>query len=118
MALNSGISSHSPTSFVPAAVAGLAMLLAALFGVLAPRSDAGGRVAAIFPPWWDARDVMAGLTDADASILRQGAIPAVVLLSSDRPGLPQRLRQAGALLIVDPKAAAGCLGLDDLPATG
>lgn len=102
-------------SFVPAALAGIAMLCVAVFGALAPKAEAGMSVAAIFPPWWDARDVMAGLADADAVILRQGVTSSVLLLSSDTSGLPQRLRKAGALLIVDPKAAAGCLGLASSP---
>jgi len=100
---------------MPAAIAGAAMLVVALVAVLAPRDAAGQSVAAIFPPWWDAPRVMAGLGGTDAVILREGAAPSILLLSSQTPGLPERLRAAGALLIVDPTAVAGCLGLDLSP---
>jgi hypothetical protein len=101
----------SALSFVPAAVAGVAMLVAAAVGGLAPDRNATGPVAAIFPPWWSARDVMAGLSRTDAAILREGFSASIILASSPMPGLADRLRAAGALLVLDPQAAAGCLGL-------
>lgn len=104
-------SGHSPAAFLPAALAGVVMLAAAILGGLAPAADTSEPVAAIFPPWWTARDVMAGLARSDAAILREGLAPSVVLATSAAPGLPDRLRAAGALLILDQQAAAGCLGL-------
>ncbi|MEQ8586853.1 MAG: hypothetical protein RLO01_02745 [Thalassobaculaceae bacterium] len=98
-------------SFVPAAVAGAAMLVAATVGGLAPDEDGTGPVAAVFPPWWSAHDVMAGLARTDAAILREGFNSSIVLASSPAPGLADRLRAAGALLVLDPQAAAGCLGI-------
>lgn len=101
----------SVLSFAPAAVAGAAMLVAAAVGGLAPDEDGTGPVAAVFPPWWSARDVMVGLARTDAAILREGFNASIVLASSPTPGLADRLRAAGALLVLDPQAAGGCLGL-------
>ncbi|MDF1793597.1 MAG: hypothetical protein P1U88_16910 [Thalassobaculaceae bacterium] len=98
-------------NLLPAALAGIAMLVVATVGVLAPVAGTTGPVAAVFPPWWSARDVMASLSGTDAVILREGVASSVLLVDSPTSGLPARLRAAGALLIVDPKAAAGCLGL-------
>lgn len=98
-------------SFVPATLAGAAMLVAATVGGLAPNADGTGPVAAVFPPWWSARDVMAGLARTDAAILREGFSSSIILASSPTPGLADRLRAAGAMLVLDPQAAAGCLGL-------
>lgn len=105
------------SSLLPAGLAGIAMLAVALFGLLTP-ADGATRVAAIFPPWWTAQDVMASLSGSDTVILRGGIAPSVLLLSSPTPGLSQRLRNAGALLIIDPEAAAGCLGLSSSTARG
>lgn len=99
------------SSLLPAGLAGIAMLAIAVFGLLAPATGSDARVAAIFPPWWTAHDVMASLAGSDTVILREGIAPSVLLVSSPTPGLARRLREAGALLTVDPKAAAGCLGL-------
>ncbi|WPZ35681.1 hypothetical protein T8K17_05935 [Thalassobaculum sp. OXR-137] len=105
-------------NFLPAAIAGIAMLAVALFGLLAPAGERDARVAAIFPPWWTAQDVMASLSGSDTEILRDGIAPTVLLLASPTPGLPARLRAAGALLVIDPQAAAGCLGLSSSTARG
>lgn len=88
------------------------MLIAAAMGGLAPDADGTGPVAAVFPPWWSAHDVMAGVFRTDASILREGFSSSIILASSPTPGLAERLREAGALLVLDPVAAAGCLGLE------
>lgn len=99
------------TSLLPAGLAGIAMLAVALFALLAPATEGHARVAAVFPPWWTARDVMASLHGTDAVILRDGIAPSVLLVSSPTPDLARRLRRAGALLTLDPTAASGCLGL-------
>lgn len=106
------------SSLLPAGLAGIAMLAVALFGLLAPADDVDARVAAIFPPWWTAHDVLASLTGSDTLILRDGIASTVLLVASPTPGLAGRLRAAGALLILDPKAAAGCLGLSSATARG
>ncbi|MFX4219952.1 MAG: hypothetical protein ACMVO3_02600 [Thalassobaculum sp.] len=98
-------------SLAPATLAGAAMLVAATVGGLAPDADGTGPVAAVFPPWWSTRDVMAGLARTDAAILREGFSSSIILASSPTPGLADRLRAAGAILVLDPQAAAGCLGL-------
>jgi hypothetical protein len=102
----------SALSFVPAALMGLVMLVAATAASFAPSEAVGAPVAAIFPPWWDAPQVMAGVAVADAEILREGATPFVLVVSDDAPDLSDRLRAAGAWFVLDPVAAAACLGLD------
>lgn len=106
------------SSLLPAGLAAVAMLAVAVFGLLAPSTDSDARVAAVFPPWWSAHDVMASLDGSDTVILREGVAPTVVLVSSPTSGLARRLREAGALLTIDPTAAAGCLGLSVATARG
>ena len=62
-------------NLLPAALAGIAMLAVAVFGLLAPSADTDARVAAVFPPWWSARDVMVSLAGSDTVILREGIAP-------------------------------------------
>ena len=72
----------------------------------APSVD--GPVAAIFPPWWDARSAFVAAGDAGA-VVRFGALPFVVIVAAtDRA----RLRAAGAWLLLDPRALGGCAATD------
>lgn len=94
-------------TFVPAA-----MLLAfsvPLAGMImaAPREQAA-TAAVFFPPWTGSPARMDIIVRADAVPVRSGVIPFIWVVRSDRPGLPGRLRRAGALLILDPEAAWGC----------
>ena len=41
-------------------------------------------------------------------IVDAGAFPFILIVQSDRPGLADRLRAAGALLLVNPLGASGC----------
>lgn len=75
-------------------------------------------MAAIFPPWWTAQDVMASLSGSDTEILRDGIAPTVLLLASPTPGLPARLRASRRPPRHRPQAAAGCLGLSSSTARG
>ncbi len=72
-------------------------------------TDPEAGVAAMLPPWWDREDAAAAVAGADGLIVRQGAIPSILVVRPDRPGPVERLRAQGALLIVGPFAARGCL---------
>ena len=71
----------------------------------------GAQAAAIvFPPWWTASRTLSAIAFADATIVRSGGLPAILIV---RPSADQGLRQlrrAGALLIVNPIALGWCQG--------
>lgn len=90
-------------------------MLAASFAVSATaslRPDAQA-VAAVFPPWWTPRAVFAAAAGG-GEVMQAGAAPGVVLVRSYRAGLPARLRSAGALMVLDPAFAGGCLGAREI----
>lgn len=93
--------------FVSAGVLAAAGLLAAALS-LPPGADA---VAAVFPPWWSAARAFASASSAGA-VTGTGALRSVLIVRSDRPDLAERLRAAGALLVV---AANGPFGCSPLP---
>ncbi|HEY0236487.1 MAG TPA: hypothetical protein VGC86_15755 [Afipia sp.] len=65
-------------------------------------------VAAIFPPWWSARHAVLAVAEADAMLVRGGAIPAIVIVKPARDDGLKKLRSAGAWFAVDPQAVAAC----------
>jgi hypothetical protein len=82
-----------------------AVMIAVLAGRVRPGAEA---VAVIFPPWWDARQAIVATAAAGASIVRTGAIPAILIVQpADGDGLA-RLQQAGAWFALDPRAVAAC----------
>lgn len=87
---------------------GLAGALAAtLLVVLSsslPRSD---KVAAVFPPWWSAARALSAAAGA-GRIVALGHFPSVLIVHGDPARLARRLREAGALLVVDSFLSAGC----------
>jgi len=75
---------------------------------LSPR--AGEAVAALFPPGTAQDQALSAAAGAgSAEIVALGNWSPVVLVRSDDPALPARLRAAGAWLVVRAPAAAGCL---------
>lgn len=97
------------SSFVPAAAVGLATLIVAGAGSLAAVDGAGRPVAAVFPPWWDGSRALAEVTGAGGRPLRLGLVPSVVVAIDAEPGLIDRLYAAGAIAVLDPIVASGCL---------
>lgn len=91
---------------MPALLLLLASALALAGTALAPRED--GLVAAVFPPGLDRNGVLERVVAADAVLVRPGAWNWIAVVASTRPGLAARLRAAGAWLVLDPIAAAGC----------
>jgi hypothetical protein len=68
-------------------------------------------VAVAFPPWWSTQQVLQAAASANAAIVRMTAIPSILVVRpEDQAGLA-RLREAGAWLAMDPRAAAACLTL-------
>jgi hypothetical protein len=86
------------------AVPGLAAggLLAALSG-----GAASGPVTAVFPPWWDATRAVEAAA-AGGAVLRLGGTGFAVLVAPDGTSGRERLRRAGAWLLLDPGGLAGC----------
>jgi hypothetical protein len=70
-----------------------------------PRDDRA--IAALFPPWWSPATRFSAAGSA-GEIVDAGAFPFILIIQSDRPGLADRLRAAGALLLVNPFGAGGC----------
>jgi len=108
------LSTHAPTARRFAAVAGpLALstlgIIGSFFAAAAidgqPRT--AGRVAAVFPPWWDAARVVSAAAAA-GDIAGAGGAPFIVILRGDPAALNQRARTAGALLLLDPALAGAC----------
>lgn len=83
----------------------LASLLAAVAVDAQPRTP--GRVAAVFPPWWSPAQVV-GAAGSAGDIAGVGAAPFIVIVRGDPAGLSQRVRSAGALLLLDPVLAGAC----------
>ncbi len=88
------------------AVLGIVFSLATAVAVdAAPRTP--GRVAAVFPPWWDASAV-AGAAASAGDIAGAGGAPFIIILRGDPADLSQKARAAGALLLLDPARAGAC----------
>ncbi|AAK24810.1 hypothetical protein CC_2846 [Caulobacter vibrioides CB15] len=66
-----------------------------------------GRVAAVFPPWWDDARVVASAGTA-GDIAGAGGASFIVILRGDPATLNQRARTAGAWLLLDPALAGAC----------
>ena len=69
-----------------------------------PVAGAPAPLAAIFPPWISGREAVARSLAAGGRILRQGAVPFVVVLAPETAERP-----AGALLMLRLDGLAGCI---------
>jgi hypothetical protein len=65
------------------------------------------RAAAVFPPWWSETHILTAAASA-GDIVARGGLANVVLVKGDPATLQQRLRSAGAWLLLDPLAAGIC----------
>lgn len=83
---------------------GLAGLLAVL---AAPTAGDPQSAAALFPPWWSPARAFAAAGSA-GEVARIGAFSSILIVHSREPALADRLRKAGALLILDPVQLALC----------
>jgi hypothetical protein len=87
------------------AVASLVGLAAVVLGAAAPRDP--GAVAAVFPPWWSQVQALNAAATA-GDIQRTGGLATIVVIHGDPKTLADRLRRAGALLLLDPVGAGLC----------
>lgn len=89
------------------------LLLAAstppVFAVADLPGEAHGTVAAVFAPGTGKAAALTAIAEAGGRVVRGGGWDSVLVLQSDEAGFARRLRRAGALLVVDPRSAAGCL---------
>ena len=76
---------------------------------MAPGADESAPVAVFYPPWWSGDRAFLAAAAAGGAVVREGAISSLLVAQSAEPGFRSRLRATGALLLLDPKAIAGCL---------
>ncbi|MGX1788009.1 hypothetical protein ACWIGM_14765 [Bosea sp. NPDC055332] len=76
----------------------------ALASLPGPVSGPSAPLAAIFPPWISGEDAVARSLAAGGRILRQGAVPFVVVLAPETAERP-----VGALLVLRLDGLAGCI---------
>jgi hypothetical protein len=67
-------------------------------------------VAAAFPPWWSPRQVFQAAATAEADIVRDTALPTLLVVRPDDHDGLSRLHEAGAWFVVDAQAVSACFG--------
>jgi hypothetical protein len=72
--------------------------------------DASRPVGVIFAPWTDEGTSLRRATAAGGRIVRLGP-SFVVVVEPERPDFIRRIKDAGALLLVDPRVLAACFSL-------
>jgi hypothetical protein len=95
--------------FFLGALRGLAITGLAAGGLLAALTalPERGPVAAVFPPWWDGMRAITAASEG-GSVLRLGLMNFVVLVAPAEPADRDRLRRAGAWLLLNPRGLIGC----------
>lgn len=76
---------------------------------LKPKNPADG-VAVVFSPWLGAKEAFERATSSGDRFVRYGNYPFIVVVMPGDANYLARLRAEGALLVLDPKALAACLG--------
>ncbi|TGY89176.1 hypothetical protein E5163_08630 [Marinicauda algicola] len=71
----------------------------------APRE---GQAAIVFPPGWARGEVARATAEAGTALVRFGSLPNIAIVDLGRDDTA-RLREAGALLVLDPLILGGCL---------
>lgn len=92
----------APTILLMAITAATPLLAAAE----TPEND---RYAAIFPPGWQARDVVMAAAESGQSTLTFGRTENIGIFVLSDPSARQALRDAGAWIILPASAFRGCL---------
>jgi len=67
-------------------------------------------VAAVFPPWWSEARSIAAVVSAEGALVGRGGLASIVVTRSDLPDFDARLRQAGALVLLEPSRLLSCSG--------
>lgn len=94
-------------TWMPCLALAAGSLLAAGASSLGPPPP-GRPVAALYPPWWSASQSLLAAA-AGGMPVRFGATRFVVVVVPDTPDAARLLRQAGAWLLLDPRALGGCI---------
>lgn len=90
-----------------ALVGATGLAAAGLLGAVLSLPPAAGEAAAVFPPWWPAARAFASASSAGA-VSGTGALRSILIVRSDRPALAERLRAAGAVLVLAADGPFGC----------
>ena len=85
----------------------VATLLAPAAFSLAPSDPTS--VAVVFPPWRDHEADFLSVIAAGGRILREGALPNILIAKGEDGRFGTRLYAEGAWAVVDPLALGGCL---------
>lgn len=97
---------------MPLAALAATSLAVLVLGAAPSRPDA---MAAVYPPWWSpARAAASAASEGDLQAV--GAAATILIVSSDRPRLADRLRASGALLLIDSRLASLCAPANRDPA--
>jgi hypothetical protein len=75
---------------------------------LEPR-DPSRAVGVVFSPWTDENAALTRAVGAGARFVRFGGPPFVVIVQPDVADYARRVKEAGALLLLDPQVLAACL---------
>jgi hypothetical protein len=75
---------------------------------LEPRDLSGG-VAVVFAPWTDENEALTRAVGAGSRFVRFGGSSFVVIVEPEVSDYAKRVKQAGALLLVDPQILAACI---------
>ncbi|CCG07278.1 hypothetical protein [Pararhodospirillum photometricum] len=89
-----------------------AFLAVAAFLVVIPLTvfpDPGAKaVAVVYPPWTSATEAFSAAAAAGARIVRQGALPSVLVVVPERSDYALRALASGAWVLLDPRVVGGC----------
>jgi hypothetical protein len=72
-------------------------------------ADMSRGVGVIFAPWVDADTAFVRAVSAGGRFVRFGGPSFVVIVEPEAAGYAERIKDAGALLLVDPQVIAACL---------
>ncbi len=74
-------------------------------------SHSSDAVGVVFSPWTDAGDAFTRAVSAGGRFIRYGGPSFIVVVEPDSADYIRRVKDAGALFIVDPRIIAACLAL-------
>jgi hypothetical protein len=93
------------------ALAPLAISASLAVSIPSPAYGRSATIAAVFPPWWQAARIYEAAVGA-GPLLDAGQASFVMIVGFSDPGVAERLRSAGAIILLD-AAAVGCAPSED-----
>ena len=96
--------------FLPSVLIALVVIGTILFSELSPTES--GAVIAVLGPNTSLREAV---QKTDAYLVGMSEIPNGVILYSDQPGLPDRLKQIGVSVVLKASYAGGCISGREKP---